>query len=142
GHRVRDVRRVEEESALVAHALDLLGDERCGERQSGAERLRQCQHVGDYSMVLEGEEPPGAPESRLRLVEHEQRSPFGALRLQGSQIALREIEDAAGAENRLCDEGGELTAALPVDELEPVVELGSPVERPVGVAKARTVRVR
>ena len=51
---------------------------------------------------------------------------------------FRQLDDAAAAEDRLGDEGGEIARALPVDEIEGVVELRLP-----GHAwEARTIPVR
>ena len=104
GERVGDVRRVEEEAALVGLLLDLVGGQHRGQRQAGAERLRQREDVGHDAVALEREHRAGAAEPGLRLVEDEQHPPLVAARLQRGEVAGRQVEDAARRQHRLGDE--------------------------------------
>src|ERR1700724_649232 len=58
--------------------------------------------------------------------------------LQGGKISLRQLDDPATAENWLRDKGGEIAGALPVYQLESVVEL----RLPINAGKAGTIGVR
>ena len=122
--------------------LDLVGRQDRGQRQAGAERLRQREDVGHDPVALEREHRAGAAEPGLGLVEHEQHAAFLAAGLERGEVAGRQVEDAAGREHRLGDERRRCTGALPVDEVERVVELGEPVELTIGRDEARSVRVR
>ncbi len=57
------------------------------------------------------------------------------------EVARREVEHPAGAEDRLRDEGREAPRGLPVDQVEGVVELGPPVVA-AGRAERPAARVR
>ena len=122
--------------------LDLVGRQHRGQRQPGAERLRQREDVGHDPVALEGEHRAGAAEPGLGLVEHQQHAALVAARLQRGEVAGRQVEDAARRQHRLGDERRQRAGALAIDQVERVVELGAPVERAVGVGEPRPVGVR
>jgi hypothetical protein len=76
----------------------------------------------------------------LRFVEDQQHAALDAFLPQRRQIPLRQLYDPAAAENRLGDKRGEVAGALPVYEVESVVELGLPID--AGKAGAIGVRRR
>ena len=134
GQRVVDVRGEEQESALVGPLLDLGAGQHGGQRQAGAEGLGQGEDVGDDAVALERVPVAGAAQPGLRLVEDQQHAALGALVPQRGQVARREVDDAAGAEDRLDEAGGEAADRLGVDQVETEVELAAPVEVAVGVS--------
>ena len=91
--------------------------------------------------MLERESVPGAPEAGLRLVQDEQHPAAPAMFGERNQIPVGQLDDAAGARNGFGDHRGEAADRLPVDHLEPEVELGAPVVRAVGRERG-TVCVR
>jgi hypothetical protein len=140
--RVRDVGRVEEEAPLVGLLLDLVGRQHGGQRQAGAERLRQRQDVGHDAVTVAREHGAGAADAGLRLVQHQQHPPLATVGLEGGEEAQRELQDAAGREHRLGDQRRQPAGALAVDEVEGVVQLGEPVELAVGGDEAGPIGLR
>ena len=78
-----------------------------GQREAGAERLRQGQDVGDDAVALEGVPIAGAAEPGLGLIKDQQHPAFPALVPQRREVAGGRLDDAAGAEDRLDDAGGQ-----------------------------------
>ena len=113
--------------------LDLVAGEHGRQRQAGAEGLRQREDVGHDAVALEGEHEPGTADAGLRLVEHEEHPPLVAAFLQGRQVPRRQLEHTAGRQDRLGDERRQAADGLPVDEVEPVVELGRQSSAPSAV---------
>ncbi|CRK33753.1 hypothetical protein BN1708_006128 [Verticillium longisporum] len=140
GQRVVEMGRQPQE-ALGATAPFDLGRRRHGrQRQAGAQRLGQAQNVGrDAAVVLKGEHAARAADARLRLVADEQHAPRAAPLGQRGEVPLRQVEDAARAEDGLEDERRQRPDRLPVDEGPAVVELGAPVVGAVGAAERRPV---
>ncbi len=144
--RVVDMGGVEQEVALLGLVGDRLGGHHRRQRQAGAQGLRERQDVRHHAVALEGEHPAGTANAGLRLVEDQQHAAGLAVRLQRREIARRQVEHAAGAEDRLGDEGGEIACRLPVQQVEGVVQLLAPVDalepRPVGVRRRDRVGAR
>ena len=116
-----------------ARCLDLGAGEHRGQRQPGAEGLGERQDVGHNPVALEGVPVAGAAQPGLRLVEDQQHAALVALVPQRGEVAGRQVDDPAGAEDRLDQAGGEAADGLGVDHVEAEVELAAPVELPVGV---------
>ena len=131
GQRVVDMRRVEQEAARLGLARD--------RRRSviTADSGRPAPSVFDR-VRMSGTTPSrskanivaGAADAGLRLVEDQQHAARAAMRLQRREIAGRQLDDAAAAQDRLGDEGGEIAGALLVDQLERIVELLLPRRHP------------
>ena len=88
---------------------------------------------GDDAVALERVPVAGAAQPGLRLVEDQQHAALVALVPQRGEVAGREVDDAAGAQDRLDQAGGEAADRLGVDQVEAEVELAAPVQVPVGV---------
>ena len=130
--RVADVRRVEEEAALVGAGLDLVRRDDRGQRQPGAERLGHRDDVRDDAVALEAVPVAGAVQRGLRLVEDQQHPARVAVVAQRGEVARRGDEDAGAGKDRLDDAGRERARRLGVDQREAEVELAAPVELAVG----------
>ena len=83
----------------------------------------------------------GAAQPGLGLVQDQQHPAFAALVPQRGQVAGRQLDDAAGAEDRLDDGRGQAADRLRVDQVETEVELTLPVELAVGGDEVRAVAV-
>ena len=93
---------------------------------------------GITPIALEGEHRAGASHAGLRLVEDQQHPALDAFVLERGEIPLGQLDDAAAAQDRLRNEGGQIAGALPVQQVERVVELGPPID----AGKARAIGVR
>ena len=129
GQRIVHVGRVEEVTCArrPAAAIAVVGHHG-RQRHAGAQGLGEGQDVRHDAVALEGEHGAGAAEARLRLVEDQQHAASLAVLLEGGEIARRQVDHAAAAQDRLADEGGEIAGALRVDLLEGVVELAPPID--------------
>ena len=71
------------------------------DRHAVPERLRHRHHVGLEALRLEGEPVSGPAETRLDLVEHQQRVALGAQRAHGTEVVRARHHDPALALQRL-----------------------------------------
>ena len=113
----------------MAALLDFRRGENRRQRQAGAQGLGQREEVRNDGVARKREHFAGAAEACLRLVDDQLHPALLAMPLELGKIAWRQVEDAAGAQYRLRDEGRERSGRLPVDKIEAVVELGAPVDR-------------
>ena len=127
---------------VAGDGLDLGRGDHGGERQPGAEGLRQREDVRHEALGLERVPVAGAAQAGLRLVDDDEHAALAALGGQCGEIAGRGDDDAAGREDRLDDAGGERADGLRVDQVERVVELAAPVQLPVRPDDVRVVGVR
>ena len=117
------MRGVEEEAAFVGRLRNLVGRHDCCQRQPRAKRLRQDQDIRHHPVTLERAHRAGASHPGLRFVEDQQHAAFGAFLLQGGKIPFWQFDNAAAAQDRLGDKRGEVAGALPVKQIESIIEL-------------------
>ena len=117
--RIVDMRGVEQEVARVsASARSRRWSSRppaAGRRPSVFESMRMS---GTTPSRSKANISAGAPHAGLRLVQDQQHAARAAMRLERGEIARRQLDHAAAAQDRLGDEGGEIAGALPVQQVE------------------------
>src|SRR5580765_2326207 len=74
---------------------------RAERKQAAAERFRQQQYIGPDALVFTGKQPPGPPESRLNLVDHEGDAVQPTKPFDARQVTLRRLDDATFSLDRL-----------------------------------------
>src|ERR671921_633902 len=113
-----------QEALLVALLLYRAAGYRRGEGEPTAQRLGEGQDVGDDVLGLEGEVGADPAERRLRLVHDQQHASLLADPLEAGEVAFRERDDAAYAQNGLCDHGSIRADRLGVCEPDADLEAG------------------
>ena len=139
GQRVVHMRRVEEEVPLVGDGGDFLVGHDGGQGPSRIRVLDSVRMSGTTPSRSNANIVARAAEPGLRLVEDQQHPARLAVRLQGGEVAQREVDDAAAArEDRLGDEGRQVARALGVDlDRSSIVKLPAPVEGSAGGSGGR-----
>ncbi len=103
---------------VLQHIPDLVRDHRGRDREIGAgDALGQGHDIGLELVEPGGEPRAGAPEPGDHLVGDEEDVVLGEDCLNLLEVALGRQEDAAGAHDRLGDEGGDGIGALALDHL-------------------------
>ena len=99
------MRGVEQKALFVALLLDVCRGRHGSERQSRAKGLRQSEKVRRYAIPLAREHQSGAPDAGLCLIQDQQHSALGTFLLERPQVTDRQIDQAAGAQDRLGNKG-------------------------------------
>ena len=112
------VREIAEPVRLREHRLvDALADEHGRDRlHGGGEGLGRGDHVGAQRIGLRAPHFSGAGKAANHLVGHEENVVLAQQRLHLLEIALRRNDCAAGAHDRLGEEGGDGVRAFRLDE--------------------------
>ena len=121
--------------------LDLGRGDHDGHRQAAAQGLRQGQHVRHDAVALEGVHGAGPAHPGLRLVDDQQHPALLAELLEPAQVAERQLDDAAGGQDRLDQAGCQAPGRLLVDHRETELELALPVVGAVAVPERGPVGV-
>ena len=119
------------------------------DRQAAAEMLGQRHDVRHHAVLAVGVEGAELAEPGLRLVEDQQRAARLQARLQCLEVARRQLDHAARADERLGDDRRQVVRAFAVEQVEadrqqrrpPVVALGIH-RRAIGVGGRDRVQVR
>ncbi len=105
-----------EQRIIGERRIDPLGGgDRCQREMVAGQVLAGRHHVRDDGVVLKGEHPPRAPESGHDLISDQQHALLIADLPHRSQVAVRQRDDTADAQDRLDHDGGHLPGAEPAD---------------------------